>query len=130
VAGAGSGPAEVESQLIKKCVEEHRYSLVLQAQGVGLFAQRYRVDQPRTQTEGQGNSGDGLHRKQAQVDLGRWRGAAGQHRCRPPQRGAFPKHRARGRQGKGGGLLFSCLNDFFLPNGSKPKVVESEWASA
>jgi hypothetical protein len=34
---------------------------VLEAQEVGLFAQRYRVDQPRTQTEGQGNSGDGLH---------------------------------------------------------------------
>jgi hypothetical protein len=42
VAGAGSGPAEVE-----KYVEEHRYSLVLQAQQVGLFAQRYRVDQNR-----------------------------------------------------------------------------------
>jgi hypothetical protein len=39
-----SGPAEVE-----KDVEEHRYSLVLEAQEVGLFAQRYRVDQqPRT----------------------------------------------------------------------------------
>jgi hypothetical protein len=42
---------------VEKYVEEHRYSLVLQAQEVGLFAQRYRVDQPRTQTEGQGNSG-------------------------------------------------------------------------
>jgi hypothetical protein len=43
-----------------------------------LLAQRYRyrVDQPRTQTEGQGNSGDGLHRKQAQVDLGRWEGGS------------------------------------------------------
>jgi hypothetical protein len=60
VAGAGSGPAEVE-----KYVEELRYSLVLEAQEVGLFAQRYRVDQPRTQAEGQGNSGDGLHHKQA-----------------------------------------------------------------
>jgi hypothetical protein len=59
VAGSGSGPAEVE-----KDVEERQYALVLQAQEVGLFAQRYRVDQPRTQTEGQGNSGDGLHRKQ------------------------------------------------------------------
>ena len=59
---AGSGPAEVEED-----VEEHRYSLVLEAQEVGLFAQRYRVDQPRTRTEGQGNSGDGLHHKQAQV---------------------------------------------------------------
>jgi hypothetical protein len=47
---AGSGPAEVE-----KGAEGHRYSLVLQAQGVGLFAQRYRVGQPRAQTEGQGN---------------------------------------------------------------------------
>jgi hypothetical protein len=37
VAGAGSGPAEVE-----KGVEEHQYSLVLQALGVGLFAQRSR----------------------------------------------------------------------------------------
>jgi hypothetical protein len=61
VAGSGSGPAEVEEY-----VGEHRFSLVLQAQEVGLFAQRYRVD-PRTQTEGQGNSGDGLHRKQAQA---------------------------------------------------------------
>jgi hypothetical protein len=55
---------------VEKDVEEHRYGLVLEAQEVGLFAQRYRVDQPRTQTEGQGNSGDGLHHKQAQVDLG------------------------------------------------------------
>jgi hypothetical protein len=65
VAGAGSGPAKVE-----KCVEEYRYSLVLQAQGVRLIAQIYHVDQPRAQTEGQGNSGDGLHHKQAQVGSG------------------------------------------------------------
>jgi hypothetical protein len=63
VAGAGSGPAEAEED-----AEEYRYSLVLEAQEVGFFAQRYRVDQPRTQTEGQGNSGDGLHHKQAQAD--------------------------------------------------------------
>jgi hypothetical protein len=68
---AGSGLAVVE-----KYVEEHRYTLVLQAQEVGLFAQRYRVDQPRTHTEGQGNSGGGLHHKEAQVDSGRWEGGS------------------------------------------------------
>jgi hypothetical protein len=66
-----SGPAEVE-----KYVEEHRYSLVLQAQEVGLFAQRYHVDQPRAQTEGQGNSGDDLHHEQARVEPGRWEGGS------------------------------------------------------
>jgi hypothetical protein len=59
---AGSAPAGVEN-FSEKDVKEHQYSLVLQAQEVRLFAQRYRVDQPRTHTEGQGNSGDGLHRK-------------------------------------------------------------------
>jgi hypothetical protein len=43
VAGAGSGPMEVE-----KYVEEHRDNLVLEVEEVGLFAQRHRVDQPRT----------------------------------------------------------------------------------
>jgi hypothetical protein len=38
-----------------------------QAQEVGFFVQRYRVDQPRTQTEGQGNLGDGLHNKQEEA---------------------------------------------------------------
>jgi hypothetical protein len=61
---------------VEKDVEEHRYSLVLEAQEVGLFAQRYHVDLPRTQTEGQGNSGDGLHHKQTQVDLGWWEGGS------------------------------------------------------
>jgi hypothetical protein len=31
---------------------------VLQVQGVGSFAQRYRVDKPRTQIKRKGNSGD------------------------------------------------------------------------
>jgi hypothetical protein len=52
VAGAGSGPAEVE-----KRVEEHQYSLVLHTQEVGLFAQRYHAGQPRTQAEGEGGGG-------------------------------------------------------------------------
>jgi hypothetical protein len=112
VAGAGSGPVEVE-----KDIAEHRYSLVPQAQKVGLLARRYHVDQPRTQTEGQGNSGDGLHHKQAQVDLGWWEGGSwpttnSQQRCRlpPPQRPARSARPVRGayirqdktRQGPGG----------------------------
>jgi hypothetical protein len=96
VAGAGSGSAEVE-----KDVEEHRYSLVLQAQEVGLFVQRYHVDQPRTQTEGQGNSGDGLHHKQVQVDPGWWEGGSWPTALPPPpQRGASAQHGARIRQDK------------------------------
>jgi hypothetical protein len=35
---------------------------VLQVQGVGSFAQRYHVDQPRTQITRKGNSGGDLHR--------------------------------------------------------------------
>jgi hypothetical protein len=91
VARAGSGPAEVEED-----VEEHRYSLVLEAQEVGLFAQRYRVDQPRTQTEGQGNSGDGLrHTAGPSVLRAVGGGTAGQRRCRPPQRGASAQRGGR-----------------------------------
>jgi hypothetical protein len=60
-------------------------------QGVGLFAQRHHVDQPMAQTsEGQGNSGDGLYHKQAQVDLGWWCVVAG---C------------SMGAMGGGGGVL-------------------------
>jgi hypothetical protein len=85
-------------------VEEHQHSLVLQAQEVGLFAQRYGVDQPGTQTEGQGNSGDGLHYKQAQVDLGWWKGGSKPTALSPsPQRGAFAQHGARIRQDKTAG---------------------------
>ena len=71
-AGAGVGGAVGARRKLEKGFEEHRYSLVSQAQEVGLLAQRYRVDQPRAHTEEQGNSGDGPHHKQAQVDLGRW----------------------------------------------------------
>ena len=39
-----------------------RRQFVLQVQGVGSFAHRYRVDQPRTQTKRRGNSGGDLHR--------------------------------------------------------------------
>jgi hypothetical protein len=58
---------------------------------VGLFAQRYRVDQPRTQTEGQGNSGHGLHHKQVQVDLGWWEGGSWPTALPPsPARSVYP----------------------------------------
>jgi hypothetical protein len=58
-ASSGSGrPIEVE-----KGVKEHgdSCSSVREEQEVGLFAQRYRVDQRRTQTKGQGDSGGGQH---------------------------------------------------------------------
>ena len=63
--------------------------LVLQTQEVGLFAQR--------QTEGQGDSGDGLRRKQAHVHLGRWERGSKQAALPPsPARGAKkPQERAR-----------------------------------
>jgi hypothetical protein len=54
-----------------------------------LFAQRHHVDQPRTQTKGQGNSGDGLHQKQTQVGPeSRVVGGGQQGRTPPPTGGA------------------------------------------
>jgi hypothetical protein len=105
-------PAEVG-----KYVKGRRYSSVLLAQEVGLFAQRYHVDQPRAQTEGQGNcSGDGLHHKQAQVDpgpgpraQGGGRGAASQQRCRPHQRAPLAQHGARITQGSPSPSHTYCL---------------------
>jgi hypothetical protein len=64
-----------------------------------LFAQRHHVDQPRTQTKGQGNSGDGLHQKQTQVGPeSRVVGGGQQGRTPPPDRGCPVLARARGGQ--------------------------------
>jgi hypothetical protein len=52
VAGAGIEPAEAE-----KDVGEHRDSLVIEVQEVGLLAQRWHVDQPNTQTKGRAGRG-------------------------------------------------------------------------
>jgi hypothetical protein len=77
VAGAGIGPAEVE-----KDVEEHRDTeivCVAGTSGVGSFAHRYRVDQPRTQIKRKGNSGDGdriCTALEVQVYLGWWEGGS------------------------------------------------------
>jgi hypothetical protein len=63
VAGAGAkGPAEVE-----KDVEEHQDTEIVcvagtRVQGVGSFAQRHRVGQPRTQIKRKGGPGGDLHR--------------------------------------------------------------------
>jgi hypothetical protein len=82
-------PAKVE-----KGVEEHRYSLVLEAQEVGLFAQK----------EGQGNSGDGLHHTQGLGVVGGGQ-LANNTALLPPSLGSkersLAQHGARIRQDKG-----------------------------
>jgi hypothetical protein len=96
-----------------------RIWFVLQVQGVGSFAQRYHVDQPRTQIKRKGNSGDDLHRTAGpglryEVVGG---GAASQQRSRPPQRGAFAQHERgvyKTRQDKaklaGQGIQDACIS--------------------
>jgi hypothetical protein len=67
-----------------KSIRIRRY-FVLQVQGVGSFARRYRVDQPRTQIKRKGDSGGDLQPAAPQP---------------PPQRGAFAQHAAGVIQGK------------------------------
>jgi hypothetical protein len=97
--GRPAGPAKG----LEKGVEEHQDSFVLQAHGVGLSAQRYHVDQPRTQTKGRGTpvtactAGQAGRPRPCQLDLGgpgwTWveRGGGGKPGApEPPQRGALP----------------------------------------
>jgi hypothetical protein len=85
----------------------------LNLRGVGSFAQRYHVDQPRTQIKRKGNSGGDLHRT-AGPSLRCGRGAASQQRSRPPQRGAFAQHEACIRQDKTGLNLQVFFLSLFL----------------
>jgi hypothetical protein len=86
---------------VGKDVEEHQDTKIvcLQVQGVGSFAQRYRVDQPKTQMKRKGNSGDDLHRT-AGPSLRYWEGGSEPAAQPPPQRGAFAQHEACIRQDK------------------------------
>jgi hypothetical protein len=70
VAGAGGGPAGVEED-----VEEHQDTNIACVVGTGQKMDRAQDAaltnrQPRNQTKRKGNSGDGLHNTQAQVQLG------------------------------------------------------------
>jgi hypothetical protein len=60
-----------------------RREFVLQVQGIGSFAQRYRVDQRRTQIKRKGNSGGDLHRT-AGLSLLRAVGGGSQSAAQPP----------------------------------------------